>query len=62
MPSLWAIREHFAAARLTMLCDHHPRKSYVLAPDLLRGSGIVDDFMLYPSTTAAGESSCCRCG
>jgi heptosyltransferase III len=48
VPSLWAIREHFAGARLTMLCNHHPRKSYVLAPDLLRGSGIVDDFMFYP--------------
>jgi ADP-heptose:LPS heptosyltransferase len=48
LPALWAVREHFPGARLTLLCDHHPRRRYVLAPDLLRGCGAVDDFMLYP--------------
>jgi ADP-heptose:LPS heptosyltransferase len=49
LPSLWAIREHFAGAKLTMLCDYHPGyPNVVLGPDLLRGSGIVDDFMFYP--------------
>lgn len=48
VPALWAIREHFANAHITMLCDYHIRARYVLAADLLRGSGIVDDFMMYP--------------
>src|SRR5690242_8512751 len=48
LPALWVVREQFPQARLTMLCDHHPRKKYVLAPDLLRGTGVVDDFLLYP--------------
>ncbi len=48
LPALWAIREHFAGAHVTMLCDYQIRQRYVLAADLLRGSGVVDDFMLYP--------------
>ena len=54
LPALWAVREHFRDARITLLCDHHPRKNYVLASDLLSGSGVVDGFMHYaidPSPT-----------
>lgn len=48
LPAMWAVRHHFADAHITLLCDHHPHKNYVLAPDLLAGSGVVDDFLLYP--------------
>jgi len=48
VPSLRAIRAHFPSARVTMLCDRHSGQSYVLASDLLAGSGLVDDFLHYP--------------
>ena len=48
LPALWAVREHFRDARITLLCNHHPGTPYVLASDLLAGSGVVDDFMRYP--------------
>lgn len=48
LPSLWAVREHFPRAFITMLCDDQPRKEIPRAPDLLSGSGIVDEFITYP--------------
>ena len=48
VPAMWAVRHHFHDARVTLLCDHHPKQKYVLGADLLSGSGIVDDFLLYP--------------
>jgi ADP-heptose:LPS heptosyltransferase len=48
VPAMWAVREHFRGARVTLLCDYHPGKGYVLGSDLLAGSGIVDDFLHYP--------------
>ena len=48
LPAMWTVRRHFADARITLLCDHHPRKNHVLATDLLNGSGVVDDFLTYP--------------
>jgi ADP-heptose:LPS heptosyltransferase len=48
VPSLWRIREHFRDCKLTLLCDTQPGQRYVLATDLLAGSGLVDDFLLYP--------------
>ena len=47
VPALWAIREHFADAHITLLCDFHPEKGYVHASDVLEGAGIVDDFICY---------------
>jgi ADP-heptose:LPS heptosyltransferase len=47
LPALWAIREHFKHARITLLFDYHPGKRNVLASDLLSGSGVVDEFMRY---------------
>src|SRR5687768_5614672 len=35
LPALWAIREHFKDARITLLCDQHAGKNYVVASDLL---------------------------
>src|SRR2546423_14441835 len=48
LPAIWAIRRHFKNASLTLLCDYHPGKGYVLDPDLLTGTGIFDSFELYP--------------
>ncbi|MDB5290516.1 MAG: heptosyltransferase family protein [Phycisphaerales bacterium] len=48
LPALWAVREQFPAARITLLCDQHVGKSYVLAPDVLAGCGAIDDFITYP--------------
>ncbi|HZZ42265.1 MAG TPA: glycosyltransferase family 9 protein [Tepidisphaeraceae bacterium] len=48
MPALWAVRRHFPGAHISLLCNVQVGKSYVLASDLLRGSGAVDDFVLYP--------------
>ena len=48
VPSFWAIRQNFPGAKVTLLCDQQVGRRYVLAADVLRGSGTVDDFMLYP--------------
>src|ERR1051325_2849202 len=47
LPSFWALRSHFAGAKLTLLCDQHPEKSYVLGADLFSHGGLVDDFETY---------------
>ena len=47
LPALWVLRRQFPQAHLTLLSDRHPRKNYVLAPDLLQRSGVVDAFAPY---------------
>ena len=51
VPALWALKEHFTDARFTMLCDHNPRKSHVRTRDILDGSSLVDDYILYLAET-----------
>jgi len=53
LPAMWAIREHFKDAELTLLCDRHPDKTYVFGPDLLRGSGLFQHFDFYPVRDAS---------
>ncbi len=48
LPAMWAVRKHFKDAQLTLLCDRHPEKTYVFGPDLLRGSGLFEQFDFYP--------------
>lgn len=48
VPALRAVRAHFPGARVTLLCDRQVGRSYVLASDLLHGSGLVDEFVYYP--------------
>ena len=46
-PAMWAIREHFPSAHITLLCDRQIGKKYVTPRDVLEGSCIVDDFAEY---------------
>ena len=48
LPAMWAIRENFPDARMTLLCDQHPQSHYLVASDLLKDSGIFHDFLAYP--------------
>ncbi|HEX5400491.1 MAG TPA: asparagine synthase (glutamine-hydrolyzing) [Verrucomicrobiae bacterium] len=48
LPAMWAIRRRFPDARMTLLGDSHPDKNYVFGPDLLRGSGLFQNFEYYP--------------
>ncbi len=48
LPAMWAVRENFPNAKLTLLCDQHPHTNYILASGLLRDAGIFDEFMAYP--------------
>jgi asparagine synthase (glutamine-hydrolysing) len=48
LPAMQVVRKNFPDAHIALLSDRHPGKSYVLAPDLLRGAGIFDEFISYP--------------
>lgn len=47
LPAVHAIRNHFANAELTYLYDYHYGKGYVLANEILKGSGLIDHFIPY---------------
>ncbi len=48
LPAMWAVRRQFTQASLSLLCDRHPRKKFVLGADLLAGAGLFDEFLSYP--------------
>jgi asparagine synthase (glutamine-hydrolysing) len=48
LPAMWAVRQQFPDAEMTLLCDRHPDKNYVFGPDLLGGSGLFQKFQFYP--------------
>ncbi|HUC44091.1 MAG TPA: glycosyltransferase family 9 protein [Candidatus Sulfotelmatobacter sp.] len=48
VPALRAVRARYPEARITLLCDRQVGKSWVLAADVLSGTGLVDDFLYYP--------------
>ena len=54
LPAIWAVKDHFSNAHLSLLCDRHPGKKYVLASDLFRRTGIFDEYLSYP-VAATGE-------
>ena len=54
LPAMWAVKTQFPEAHLALLCDRHPGKSFVLASDLLRGTGIFSGFLSYPVTGSGG--------
>ena len=55
LPALWAVRRHWPEAKLTLLCDVHPGRNYVLGSDIFGGSGLYDDLEHY-EVPAAGEA------
>jgi heptosyltransferase III len=54
LPAMWAVRRHFPQASLSLLCDQHPGRKYVLGADLLAGAGIFEEFLSYPVDNTAG--------
>jgi ADP-heptose:LPS heptosyltransferase len=48
IPALRMIREHHPEAEIHLLFDQHIGKSYVLAREVLSGSGLIDEFIPYP--------------
>lgn len=47
VPALWAVREAYPDARITMLTDEQPGMSKVQASSILDGSGLIDDYIVY---------------
>lgn len=47
LPAMWAVRERFPRAHMALLCDIQKDKGYVVAADILRGSGIFDAYLTY---------------
>ena len=48
VPALWAVRENFPDAHITMLTDEQPGRALVQVADILDGSGLIDDYIVYP--------------
>ena len=48
VPALWAVRDNFPDAHITMMTDDHPGRGLVQSRDVLDGSGLIDDYILYP--------------
>ena len=48
VPALWAVRDNFPDAHITMMTDDHPGRGLVQSSDILDGSGLIDDYILYP--------------
>jgi len=58
LPALWAIREHFAKAHLTLLTNRYTSKSYVSVSDLLPEGALFDQVMFYEAgSTGTGAGS-----
>lgn len=47
LPAMRAIREFWPNSHLTLLCDKHPRRSYVFAGNVIDGTSIFNDMMYY---------------
>jgi ADP-heptose:LPS heptosyltransferase len=48
VPALRAVRDNFPDARITMLSNTQPGRRLVQASDVLDGSGLIDDYIVYP--------------
>lgn len=51
LPAIWAIRRQWPEARLTLLCDVHPKSNYVGGAEIFRGSGLIEHFEHYEVAT-----------
>jgi len=47
LPALRAVRENFPLAHITLLTDLQSGKNRVQCHDILEGSGLIDDYILY---------------
>ena len=55
LPAMWAAKDFYSNAHFTLLCDQQSSSRMVLAADLLRGSGLFDDYLTYPVDASAGR-------
>lgn len=53
LPAIWAIRDAYPTAHLTLLTDHHPGKPYVVAEQIFGPSTIFQDIIRYEVPPAA---------
>ena len=58
LPALWAIRDHWPKAVLTLLSDASLERKRVMPEEVLGGAGLVDRFLTYPASE--GRSSARR--
>ena len=42
LPAMWVVRRQWPQAQLTLLCDVHPGRKYVLGSEVFRGAGLFD--------------------
>ncbi len=56
LPALWAVRRYWPDAKLTLLCDVHPRRRFVLGSDVLGPTGLFDSIEHYAVPSGEGES------
>ena len=54
LPSLWAVREHFAGAHITMLAEQRVDRPYVPITEVLENTGLVDTFVFLPRDASRG--------
>jgi len=47
LPAMWAMRNLWPGAHLTLLSDVHPGQNYVIGSQIFQGAGIFDDFIHY---------------
>jgi len=47
LPAMWVIREHFHNAHITVLSDFNVGKKFVQVSQVLRNSGVADNFLSY---------------
>ncbi len=48
VPALWAVRENYPHAHIAMLCHEQPGRPLVQPRDVLDGSGLIDEYIVYP--------------
>ncbi|HEY3853769.1 MAG TPA: glycosyltransferase family 9 protein [Verrucomicrobiae bacterium] len=56
LPAMWAVRQQFPEAKMSLLSDKHPAQKYAQGADLLAGAGLFNEFLEYPVGRGAGAS------
>lgn len=55
LPALWAVRRYWPDAKLTLLCDAYPYRSYVLGSEILGPTGLFDGVEHYAASSEGGR-------